>query len=67
MSDTLSCPACGRPVIVAGAERPADFPFCSSRCRNRDLGAWFAGRYTVAGADLEQVDRNARGVDRMAE
>lgn len=67
MSDTLSCPTCGRPVLSVGAERPREFPFCSSRCRSRDLGAWFAGRYTVAGADLDQVDRTARGVDRIVE
>ncbi len=65
MPETLSCPTCGRPVLSADAERPREFPFCSSRCRERDLGAWFAGRYTVAGTDLDQVDRTARGVDRI--
>jgi endogenous inhibitor of DNA gyrase (YacG/DUF329 family) len=51
----LRCPACGAPV-PAGAERPAAFPFCSSRCRLRDLGAWFDGRYRVGGRDLEPED-----------
>lgn len=67
MPDTLSCPTCGRPVLSSGTERPREFPFCSARCRDRDLGAWFAGRYTIAGAELEQVDRSARSVDRNLE
>ena len=49
---------------MQGPDRPAEFPFCCVRCRDRDLGAWFTGRYTVAGEDLEQVERSARGVDR---
>jgi endogenous inhibitor of DNA gyrase (YacG/DUF329 family) len=53
-------------VLSAGQDRPREFPFCSSRCRDRDLGAWFAGRYTVAGSDLDELD-TARGVDRAAE
>ena len=64
MSETLSCPTCARPLLMQGPDRPAEFPFCGVRCRDRDLGAWFAGRYTVAGEDLEHVDRSARGVDR---
>lgn len=66
MSETLSCPTCGRPVLSAGDDRPREFPFCCGRCRDRDLGAWFAGRYTVAGSDLDQLD-STRGVDRVME
>lgn len=66
MPDTLSCPTCGRPVLLLGADRPATFPFCCGRCRDRDLGAWFAGSYAVAGEELEQVDRSALGVDRKS-
>jgi uncharacterized protein len=64
MPETLPCPTCGRPVLLAAADRPAEFPFCCGRCRDRDLGAWFTGRYTVAGEELTEVDRSARGVDR---
>ncbi len=64
MPDTLSCPTCGRPVLLMGVDRPLTFPFCCSRCRDRDLGAWFAGKHAIAGEDLEQVDRSASGVDR---
>lgn len=59
MPSTLPCPTCGRPVLVEGDDRPKSFPFCSERCRNRDLGAWFAGRYTVAGSSPLQDDPDA--------
>jgi uncharacterized protein len=67
MPETLSCPTCGRPVLSQAPQRPREFPFCSSRCRDRDLGAWFTGRYTIAGNELEQLDSGARGIDRVVE
>jgi endogenous inhibitor of DNA gyrase (YacG/DUF329 family) len=39
-------------LLLSDADRPATFPFCSIRCRQRDLGAWFNDRYIVAGDDL---------------
>lgn len=39
-----SCPTCGK--SVAGDDKT--FPFCSSRCRNVDLGKWFNGEYGVS-------------------
>jgi endogenous inhibitor of DNA gyrase (YacG/DUF329 family) len=41
----------------------ADFPFCSNRCRDRDLGNWAAEKYVVSEPvfDEEEVtdgDRN---------
>lgn len=37
------CPICGN-------RRDTDHsPFCSSRCRDRDLARWFNDGYTVAG------------------
>ena len=38
---TPRCPICGR----SRAERFR--PFCSARCRDVDLGRWFAASYTV--------------------
>jgi endogenous inhibitor of DNA gyrase (YacG/DUF329 family) len=55
MSETVPCPTCQRPVLVHGDERPASFPFCSPRCRHRDLGAWIDGRYVVPGRELEDL------------
>jgi hypothetical protein len=50
------CPTCSRPVAAGGAERPPTFPFCSTRCRDRDLGAWMNGSYAVAGEELTGDD-----------
>lgn len=37
------CPVCRKP-------RDPEFrPFCSSRCRDRDLNRWFNDGYTVPG------------------
>jgi len=46
-----ACPICRRP-------RADEFtPFCSSRCRDRDLARWFNEGYAVPGppADPEDV------------
>ena len=40
---TKSCPVCRKP-------RSEEFrPFCSSRCKDRDLTRWFTESYTVPG------------------
>ena len=41
----VRCPACGQPAVY-GPENPAR-PFCSSRCRSLDLGAWASESYRV--------------------
>jgi hypothetical protein len=37
------CPICKKPRRVEHA------PFCSSRCRDRDLAQWFGDGYAVPG------------------
>lgn len=45
------CPICGKP-------RSADHaPFCSTRCRDRDLVKWLDEGYPVPGAPLPRDDR----------
>ena len=40
---TKSCPICKKP-------RHSEFaPFCSTRCRDRDLAQWFGDGYSVPG------------------
>jgi uncharacterized protein len=39
------CPICKTPT---DAEKDADFPFCSERCRQRDLGNWATEKYVVS-------------------
>jgi endogenous inhibitor of DNA gyrase (YacG/DUF329 family) len=36
-----ACPICGKPAEYATR------PFCSSRCKVRDLGNWASGAYTI--------------------
>jgi len=47
------CPICRKP-------RAQEFaPFCSTRCRDIDLGRWFSDGYTVPGplADPEDLGK----------
>ena len=39
------CPICKTPN---DSETNAEFPFCSERCRLRDLGNWSAEKYVVS-------------------
>ena len=53
MTRIKSCPICKKP-------RSEEFhPFCSSRCRDRDLLRWFGDGYSVPGrrADPEEIAR----------
>jgi endogenous inhibitor of DNA gyrase (YacG/DUF329 family) len=40
----------------------ADFPFCSERCRNRDLGNWATEKYVVSDPifDEEEIAEGKR-------
>lgn len=54
MTDTpRSCPICGN------AREAAHLPFCSKRCRDRDLARWFTDGYAVPGraALPEELER----------
>jgi len=45
--DTRPCPICGKP-------RKADHtPFCSARCRDRDLLQWLGDGYALPGAPAD--------------
>ena len=52
----IKCPQCGK--VTAWKDNP-DRPFCSERCRIRDLGNWADESYRVAGdpVPLEQDDQ----------
>jgi uncharacterized protein len=53
ISSTKPCPICKR-------ARAEDFaPFCSQRCKDRDLAQWFGDGYAVPAepADPEQIAR----------
>lgn len=53
MTTTRPCPICKK-------ARVAQFePFCSQRCKDRDLAQWFGDGYSVPGepVDPEQIAR----------
>ena len=56
----LKCPICKQPV---DSETNAEFPFCSERCRERDLGNWAMEKYKVSvpmmdESELEETEAN---------
>ena len=42
---TLKCPICKKDVPLGAT----DFPFCSERCRDVDLGNWASEKYVIPG------------------
>jgi len=46
MPTTVRCPTCRQSVPWEGNPHR---PFCSERCRLRDLGNWATERYRIAG------------------
>lgn len=42
------CPLCGRPRVHQFR------PFCSRRCRDRDLMSWLDGRYAVPSVEVDE-------------
>ncbi len=52
------CPECGAPVRWKGNRYR---PFCSSRCKQVDLGKWLREEYSVPVYDLtEIIDQNIK-------
>ena len=49
----MNCPICQK--LAHAAYRP----FCSVRCRERDLNKWFTASYAVAAVELDDVDAEA--------
>jgi endogenous inhibitor of DNA gyrase (YacG/DUF329 family) len=47
------CPICKTPTDSAVH---ADFPFCSERCRERDLGNWASEKYVVSEAIFNEQE-----------
>ena len=45
MSSKKKCPMCEEPVEAL--EQNDYFPFCSKRCKQRDLGQWFNEGYSI--------------------
>jgi endogenous inhibitor of DNA gyrase (YacG/DUF329 family) len=48
----VGCPTCGARTTLAASN--AFRPFCSERCRMRDLGAWASESYRIPEAGEEE-------------
>jgi endogenous inhibitor of DNA gyrase (YacG/DUF329 family) len=52
-SSARTCPICRKP------RSEAHTPFCSTRCKDRDLVRWFSDSYAVPGPPAEPDDIDA--------
>jgi endogenous inhibitor of DNA gyrase (YacG/DUF329 family) len=50
---TVKCPTCRKQVAWSAENRYR--PFCSERCKQIDLGAWAAEKYTIT-SDTQDGD-----------
>jgi uncharacterized protein len=50
------CPIC---KAETDSEVHTDFPFCSERCRDRDLGNWATEKYVVSEPVFTEEDASA--------
>ena len=50
------CPIC---KTATDSAVHADFPFCSERCRERDLGNWASEKYVVSEPIFNEDDSEA--------
>lgn len=53
------CPSCGVKTVYGEF---AHFPFCSSRCRDKDFWAWSEGERTLS-TPLEDADSSTNWED----
>jgi uncharacterized protein len=65
----LKCPICKQ---VVDSVTNSEFPFCSERCRERDLGNWAMEKYKVAvpmmdESEPEDVETNDRAQSKPSE
>jgi len=51
---TVRCPACGGPSLYAPENRFR--PFCSERCKRRDLGDWASERFRLQAEPDQGID-----------
>lgn len=47
--------------LETDSEVHAEFPFCSERCRERDLGNWASERYVVSEPIFSEEEMNKGG------
>ena len=52
------CPVCRELTTHENAE----YPFCSKRCSDVDLGRWMTGRYAVPAIEPEELEEAAEAL-----
>ena len=52
------CPIC---KVETDSAVHADFPFCSERCRERDLGNWASEKYVVSDPIFDEEEITGNG------
>jgi endogenous inhibitor of DNA gyrase (YacG/DUF329 family) len=62
MTTLVKCPTCGK--AVEWTVRNKYRPFCSDRCKQIDLGAWAAEKYTIGGSPIEEPSPDDTGEQR---
>jgi len=67
MIKPLTCPVCKRPIPPTSGPDDADFPFCSSRCRQVDLFRWSEGRYAIVEDLSERPDLLEQALEQLEE
>ena len=68
MTRRARCPRCHKAVVTDPENRPADYPFCSERCRLLDLSKWLQGEYSIpTAAPLDVGPLDAGLLDAPAE
>lgn len=50
------CPICGKPSTRS------DDPFCSERCRDRDLNRWLSGGYAIPSVEEDRAEPDSEDV-----
>ena len=50
----VKCPRCDE---WAAWENNPFRPFCSEKCKTRDLGAWASEEYRIAGSEADENDK----------
>ncbi len=51
-----TCPICGKPA--APRSKNASAPFCTTRCKQIDLGKWFSEEYRIPTNEREDDTSN---------
>jgi uncharacterized protein len=55
----MKCPICKKPVL----EDSAEYPFCSGRCREVDLGNWAMEKYVISTPAVDDEVEEETGED----